>query len=526
MTMNEPSQREDLSAAQLFRDHAAFIARLLYRLGVSAEAIEDTVQDVFLVVHQRGGYRPGPAKPTTYLSVIASHVASTERRRQRRRAARVSNTPLEEIHAPDDDPALRVERRDELHRLQAALSRLDPALRDTLLLADFEDETAPAIAHAMGVPVGTVYWRLHQARKKFQRALSIADGNQERAAGKRLANGRLDSRELSRAAKLWAIVGVLTGSEYEAEARELALAWREATVDFDLARGLQRHFERVGAAPSPCAVLSSAAPKLSLGAGAGTLQLGAWSAVAAGGVLATLALLWRAAGDAPDGDTVEPVRVAQAGEAARQGSLAAPTASPAAVADAISTTTAQRDANDIPAESLELEAASLEQTRARNGSRKTPRNTARDVSAGEQFGRRPDVERSPAPTVGEPARAASDDRPGLARAPTAQPAQPAPPNPAPADNFDPLREARALKRADRLLTTDPAQALAIVRELSRALPREYLSEERRYIEIMALYGVGRHADADRAADHFLSRYSSSAFRERVQAARTGAASGH
>jgi hypothetical protein len=91
------------------------------------------------------------------------------------------------------------------------------------------------------------------------------------------------------------------------------------------------------------------------------------------------------------------------------------------------------------------------------------------------------------------------------------------------DPHDPLQEARALERAHRLLTPDPAEALAIVETLSRTLPEEYLSEERRYIEVMALYGVGRRADADRAANRFLSRYSTSAFRERVQAARRAAA---
>jgi len=168
--MNEPRAPRDQSAGELFRAHAAFVARFLHRLGVPAHAIDDTLQDVFLVVHQRGGYRPGPAKPTTYLAVIASRVASTERRQRRRHAARECNTPVEELQARDEDPALRVERRDELRRLQTTLSELDPALRDTLLLAGVQDETAPAIAHAMGVPVGTVYWRLHEARRQFPRA--------------------------------------------------------------------------------------------------------------------------------------------------------------------------------------------------------------------------------------------------------------------------------------------------------------------------------------------------------------------
>jgi RNA polymerase sigma-70 factor (ECF subfamily) len=518
MTMNEARPLGDLSAAELFRDHGAFVARFLYRLGVPAQAVEDTVQDVFLVVHQRGGYRPGPAKPTTYLAVIASHVASSERRRQRRRAARAGNTPLEELRAPDADPALCLERRDDLHRLQDALSRLDPALRDTLVLADFEDETAPAIAHTMGVPVGTVYWRLHEARKKFQRALASADGNGGRAGGKRRSNGSLPAR----AAKVWAILGWLGASELGEKTRELALIWRSTTIDFDRARGLERHFERVNAAPSPSLVSSSLAPKLSLGAAAGTLPIGAWTVAAAGGVLATVALLWRFGDDAPTGDRVEPATVAHVGTASSE--TASPsTPSPTAV-DAIPTKTLRtlpRDVATIPAPSGAI-AADLQPSRARDG-----------LGAEPQQPRVPSSEPSANPTTRPPAAAreigstptrAPRTRPVPPTRESRAPESPAPQRPAPErptrpDPHDPLLEARALERAHRSLTSDPAAALAIIESLSRTLPEEYLSEERRYIEVMALYGVGRRVDADRAADRFLSRYSSSAFRERVQAAR-------
>jgi RNA polymerase sigma-70 factor (ECF subfamily) len=520
MPMNEARPPGDLSAAELFRDHGAFVARFLYRLGVPAQAVEDTVQDVFLVVHQRGGYRPGPAKPTTYLAVIASHVASSERRRQRRRAARVGNTPLEELRAPDDDPALCLERREDLHRLQDALSRLDPALRDTLVLADFEDETAPAIAHTMGVPVGTVYWRLHEARKKFQRALAVTDGNAGRAHGKRLANGRLHAR----AAKMWAILGWLGASELEAKARGFALIWRNTPFDFDRARGLERHFERVNAAPTPSLVSSSLAPKLSLGAAAGTLPVGAWMVAPAGGVLAAVALLWRFADDAPTGDRVEPVRVAHAATASSESSLTTPsTPSPTAV-EAIPTKTLRtlpRDVAAIPAPSGAAIAADLQPS------------PARGIFEEERHPRLPSSEPSANPATRAPAAEheirSTPTRAPMARAVPPIPESPAPESPAPQspapqrptrpDSPDPLLEARALERAHRLLTSDPAAALAIVEMLSRTLPEEYLSEERRYIEVMALYGVGRRVDADRAADRFLSRYYSSAFRERVRAAR-------
>jgi RNA polymerase sigma-70 factor, ECF subfamily len=514
MTMNEARPPGHLSAAELFRDHGAFVARFLYRLGVPAQVVEDTVQDVFLVVHQRGGYRPGPAKPTTYLAVIASHVASSERRRQRRRAAREGNTSLEELRAPDDDPALCLERRDDLRRLQDALSRLDPALRDTLVLADFEDETAPAIAHTMGVPLGTVYWRLHEARKKFQSALAA-----DRNGGRRRYNGRLRAR----AAKMWAILGWFGASELEEETRELALIWRNTTIDFDRARGLERHFERANAAPSPSLVPSSVAPKLSLGAAAGTLPIGAWIVAAAGGVLATVALLWRFADDAPSGDRVEPVRVAHAGAVARGGSLPTSITPSPTAAEAIPTKTLSalpRDGAAILAPSVAAIAPDVDSSRAR------------DSSGDEQHPRVPNAEGRASPTTLAPAPAAQKTRSNPARAPMARAVpstpesraaeSPAIERPIGRDPHDPLLEARALERAHRLLAPDPAAALAIVETLSHSLPEEYLSEERRYIEVMALYGVGRRGDGDRAADRFLSRYSSSAFRERVQAARRAA----
>lgn len=206
--LNEHRPRE-LSAGELFRDHATFVARFLHRLGVPAEAIDDATQDVFLLVHQRGGYRPGPAKPTTYLAVIASNLASNARRQRRRRAARECDAAIDELRADGDDPALRAEQHESLRRLRTALSQLEPALRETLLLADVEGETAPSIAHATGVPVGTVYWRLHEARKKLKRA----------------------------AKRLLTILGWL-GIKGSAEARELVTVWRGAGLELELARGL------------------------------------------------------------------------------------------------------------------------------------------------------------------------------------------------------------------------------------------------------------------------------------------------
>jgi RNA polymerase sigma-70 factor (ECF subfamily) len=533
MTMNDPRQAGDLSAAQLFREHGAFVARFLYRLGVPPQAIDDAVQDVFLVVHQRGGYRPGPAKPTTYLALIASRAASAQRRQQRLRVARQGSTQPDEIHTPDDDPAVFVERRDDLSRLQDALSRLDPALRDTLLLAEFEDEAAPAIARAMGVPVGTVYWRLHEARKKFQRALAVADGSRAQAAARRLPSRRHAPAALSRGAKLASVLGLLSWNE----ARALFQATRDAGVDFDPGRALQRHLELVAALPAPSPALGSAASQLASGARSGALKSGAWLAAAGVGVLASLQLLQRAPSAAPFTSWEQSARAAPA---------VAPAQSPApAATEPIQTTNLPPDLA-VAATEAEPRAAS----RSLHASERAAPNGQANVRPLPIHASSPAAAVRGAPSASS-SRAASgvlDPRdpsprqPAQARAETAEAAPPAParreqpgdapadaqqpqsaPRPAASGEDDSLLEARALARADRLLATRPAQALAIVEGLPRTSNHTYLAEERLYIEVMALYGLARAAEANRAADRFLARFGSSVFRERVSAARKAAA---
>lgn len=170
-----------LGAEELFRRHAPFVARMLVRLGMPPDAIDDAVQEVFLVVHRQGGYRPGAAKPTTYLANLALHAASAHRRRQRVRGARESDVPADETASADVDATERLATGESLQRLGAALDRLEPSLRATLVLAEIEGESCPSIAASMRVPLGTVYWRLHRARKELRSALKKVDAAPRRA---------------------------------------------------------------------------------------------------------------------------------------------------------------------------------------------------------------------------------------------------------------------------------------------------------------------------------------------------------
>jgi RNA polymerase sigma-70 factor (ECF subfamily) len=156
---------------ELFRRHAAFVARFLSRLGVGGDELDDAVQEVFLVVHRHGGYSPGPATATSYLASIAIRAAANHRRRGRKSRERSTDVAPDETSSPSQDPARSLETHESLEQLQQALDELDPALKATLVLAELEGENCKTIAAALRVPVGTVYWRLHRARKEFKVAL-------------------------------------------------------------------------------------------------------------------------------------------------------------------------------------------------------------------------------------------------------------------------------------------------------------------------------------------------------------------
>jgi RNA polymerase sigma-70 factor (ECF subfamily) len=183
MTRRIPAERQSMSvqaiagapavvtidAESLFRAHARFVARFCAHLRVPADAIDDHVQEVFLVAHRRGGFVPGEASATTWLARIALNVIGTRRRSFHRRR----EEPMDDVgespgFAPPPDRA--VEATQALERVQRALDALDVDQRALFVLFEIEGHDCADIAAGLGVPIGTVYSRLHAARAAFTKA--------------------------------------------------------------------------------------------------------------------------------------------------------------------------------------------------------------------------------------------------------------------------------------------------------------------------------------------------------------------
>jgi RNA polymerase sigma-70 factor (ECF subfamily) len=159
-----------IGAEELFRRHAPFVAGFLAKLGVRPQEIEDVVQEVFLVAHRRGGYAEGSARPTTWLAEIALLVVKTRRRTARRRPEEPGEVDAGESAVAPSGPFEAVERAEARARVERALAALDLDHRAVFVLFELDGEPCDAIAASLGVPVGTVYSRLHKARQRFRDA--------------------------------------------------------------------------------------------------------------------------------------------------------------------------------------------------------------------------------------------------------------------------------------------------------------------------------------------------------------------
>ncbi|HET8935152.1 MAG TPA: sigma-70 family RNA polymerase sigma factor [Polyangiales bacterium] len=165
-----PSGGERIGVEVLFREHAQFVATFLHRLGTPSQDVEDLLQEVFVVAHRKGGFVKGPAQPRSWLGAIATNVARTGQRTRRRRREDADSPALERLsmQAPSEIESLaRV-------RLERALAELPLEQRAAFVLFELEGESCESIAAVWGVPVGTVYSRLHHARRRFLEAYECA----------------------------------------------------------------------------------------------------------------------------------------------------------------------------------------------------------------------------------------------------------------------------------------------------------------------------------------------------------------
>jgi RNA polymerase sigma-70 factor, ECF subfamily len=175
-TMGPATTRAPPTLDDVHEQHADFVWRSLQRLGVPSSDLEDSLQEVFIVVHRKLGTFDGSSRLTTWLYGICVRVAAAHRRRAHVRLE-VATSELDDTSngKGEGDPEAALASRQAEERLALALDSLGAEKRAVLIMFEVEGIPATEIAEMIGVPVGTVYSRLSAARAEFARAVARQD---------------------------------------------------------------------------------------------------------------------------------------------------------------------------------------------------------------------------------------------------------------------------------------------------------------------------------------------------------------
>ena len=159
---------EPLNISEVYAEHAAYLARCIQRFTGRGAHVDDLLQETFIVAFKKRHQFDGRAKVTTWLYAIAARLCHRYRRGLLRFLLFRARLPHEEARAPFERPDGRLERAQDVALVEAVLLKLPFKQREVFALYELEGMDGSAIAELLGIPIGTVWTRLHEARKRFQ----------------------------------------------------------------------------------------------------------------------------------------------------------------------------------------------------------------------------------------------------------------------------------------------------------------------------------------------------------------------
>ena len=180
-TLTDAAAVEALSQGQigalgfLYDRYSAAVYEFVRRATSDENDIDDLVQATFLSAAKAASTHDGRQACRPWLVGIAARILY----RRRRGLSRWARALRELTYRDADeyaDPHRELSARDEVSRLSAALAKLSEPKRVVLLLAEAEQQSCEEIAQALQIPVGTVWTRLHHARRDLRKLLERKDG--------------------------------------------------------------------------------------------------------------------------------------------------------------------------------------------------------------------------------------------------------------------------------------------------------------------------------------------------------------
>jgi RNA polymerase sigma-70 factor (ECF subfamily) len=159
----------------IYKLYLDFVWSSVRRLGVGDDAVDDVVQEVFVIIHARLHTLQQPDSLRSWIYGVVRRTVSGYRRSLKARGRSSESVGFFDQAALESGqltPSEQKEQNDRLNLLAKLLSELDESKREVFWLAELDEMTVPEIAHALEIPLNTAYSRLRAARQAFEQALT------------------------------------------------------------------------------------------------------------------------------------------------------------------------------------------------------------------------------------------------------------------------------------------------------------------------------------------------------------------
>lgn len=163
--------------AEIVTRHRPRLLRLAVHMLKNRIDAEDVTQEAFIRAYRAIDRFDGRSEPYTWLYRILINLSLNvlRARRTSRVSASVDDPRLEGVMervASGSDPSKSAEQKRLYEALTTGIDELSDTLRCTLILVCIDGRSHEEVAVILGVPEGTVAWRVHEARKKLRAHLT------------------------------------------------------------------------------------------------------------------------------------------------------------------------------------------------------------------------------------------------------------------------------------------------------------------------------------------------------------------
>ena len=162
-------ERED-GLRELFETTRSALYGIALRMTGRPDLADDAVQETCVDVMRGIPSFRGESRLTSWLFRVAVRASVRVGSRARRREEVVSEELVGEL-AGGEDPSVASAQRDSAARILNAIASLPAPRRAVIALSALEGLPQTEVALVLGIPDGTVYSRLHEARKALKARL-------------------------------------------------------------------------------------------------------------------------------------------------------------------------------------------------------------------------------------------------------------------------------------------------------------------------------------------------------------------